>query len=112
MHQHHRETVQKPEACAKWTLGRILRSGAVRTGALLAAAAFATLLTVDLPVPAGRAEDAAAQPYVPASGKWIELGPQRPATATTSDRLQADLLQQAGVADPTARPVQDPRHRS
>jgi hypothetical protein len=61
---------------------------------LLAAAAFATLLTVDLPLPASRAADGAGTVrYVPASDKWIELGvPQRPAAAVMSDRLQADLL--------------------
>lgn len=85
---------QEIGTCAKWTLGRILRSGALRTGALLAAAAFATLLTIDLPLPASRAADGAGTvPYVPASDKWIELGvPQRPAAAVMSDRLQADLL--------------------
>ena len=88
------ETGQEIETCAKWTLGRILRSGALRTCALLAAAAFASLLTVDLPLPASRAADGAGTVrYVPASEKWIELGvPQRPAAAVMSDRLQADLL--------------------
>ena len=88
------KTGQEIGTCAKWTLGRVLRSGALRTCALLAAAAFATLLTVDLPLPASRAADGAGTvPYVPASDKWIELGvPQRPAAAVMSDRLQADLL--------------------
>jgi hypothetical protein len=88
------ETGQEIETCAKWTLGRMLRSGALRTCALLAAAAFAALLTVDLPVPTGRVADSpGAVPYVPASEQWIELGvPQRPAAAVISDRLQADLL--------------------
>ena len=106
---------RETETCAKWTLGSILRSGTLRTSALLAAAAFATLLTIDLPAPgSGVADDVAAvergapQPYVPASDKWIELGiPQRPATPPMSNRLQAELLQRSGatasVTDP-ARP--------
>src|SRR4029079_9612376 len=88
------ETGREIETCAKWTLGRILRSGALRTCALLAAAAFATLLTVDLPLPASRAADGAGTArYVPASDKWTELRvPHLRAAAVVSDRLQADLL--------------------
>jgi len=54
------------EACAKKTLGPV-----VRTGVLLMGAVLASILAVDLPVPAS---DRSAQPYVPASDRWIELG--------------------------------------
>ncbi len=90
---------RETETCAKRTLGSILR-----TGALLAAAAFASVLAVDLPIPAGRAGAGTAQPYVPASDTWIELGvPQRPAGLPGSDRPQADLLRAAAVASPAAQ---------
>jgi hypothetical protein len=107
------ESGQETETCAKWTLGRVLRSGALRTGALLAAAAFAALLTVDLPVPAGRAAvSPGAASYVPASDKWIELGaPQRPATRADSERLQAELLRLQG-AGATASPIDAARPQS
>jgi hypothetical protein len=60
-------------ACAKRTLGPI-----VRTGLLLSGAVLASVLAVDLP-----AADRAAEPYVPASGPWIELGAE--ATEEVSD---------------------------
>jgi hypothetical protein len=95
------------------------RSGGVlRTGALLAAAGFASLLMVDLPLPAsGATEDAkATRGYVPASDKWIELGvPQRPATSpwsrSASDRLQADLLDGAAVASRAPKTASDTKLR-
>ena len=60
------------ETCAKTTLG-----GRTRTGVLLMGAALACILSVDLPIPAGRAGDGQgpAQGYVPTSDRWIELGP-------------------------------------
>jgi hypothetical protein len=57
----------------------------VRTAALLIGAVLASILAVDLPVPA-------AEPYVPASGQWIALGadkasdPQALATTTLQQR--------------------------
>jgi hypothetical protein len=75
--------------CAKWTLG------VLRTGTLLAGAVFASMLMVDPPLPAGLAGDArgGAEPYVPASDRWIELGaPQnREAASPRAHRLEADL---------------------
>ena len=101
------------ETRAKWTSG-----GIARTGALLAAAAFASLLMVDLPIPASGATDdeKAAQRYVPASDKWIELGiPQNPAASrwpgSASDRLQADLRNRAAVASPAAEAARDTKPR-
>jgi hypothetical protein len=65
--------------CAKWTLGAVLR-----IGALLAALGFASVSTIDLPSLTN--SPGAAQPYVPASDKWIELGgvlePPEPASMT------------------------------
>jgi hypothetical protein len=101
------------ETPARWTSG-----GALRTGGLLAAAAFASLLMVDLPIPASSAADdeKAAPRYVPASDKWIELGiPQRPAASpwsgSASDRLQADLVDSAAVASPAAEVARDTKPR-
>ncbi len=101
------------ETCAKRTSRSVLR-----TGALLAAAGFASVLMVDLPIPASGATDGekAARPYVPASDKWIELGiPQRPAASpwsgSASDRLHADLLDRAAAVSPAAEAARDPRHR-
>ena len=95
------------------------RSGGVlRTGCLLAAAGVASLLMVDVPLPAsGATEDAkAARGYVPASDTWIELGvPQRPAASARSrsvpDRLQADLLDGAAAASPAAEAAPDAKPR-
>ena len=55
------------EACAKRTL-----VGVTRTGVLLTGAVLASILAVELPLPAGQAAEGAA--YVPASDRWIELG--------------------------------------
>jgi len=109
------QVVGRPETetCAKWTLG-----GVLRTGALLAAAAFASLFAVDLPLPAasGAGQPGVSQAFVPASDKWIELGaPQRPATTPTlrsgSTRLQADLTQRSAAVDPVAFPGRTPERR-
>jgi hypothetical protein len=110
------QVVDRPETetCAKWTLGGVLRSGVLRTGVLIAGAALASVLTVDLPLPASRATGGqdAAQPYVPASDKWIELGvPQRSAAPPRADRLQADLLQGAAAVDPAAEPAHRTQRR-
>jgi hypothetical protein len=53
--------------CAKGTL-----LGLTRTGGLLMAAVLASILLIDLPIPAGRVAEA--PPYVPAADSWIELG--------------------------------------
>jgi hypothetical protein len=86
------------ETCAKRTLG-----GRTRTGVLLMGAALACVLSVDLPIPAGRAGDGqgTAQGYVPASGRWIELGPSAdPAASRQPDPLTAEVLQRAAEAAP------------
>jgi hypothetical protein len=84
------------EPCAKRTL-----AGFARTGVLLMGAALAGILSVELPVPGGRAGHGqdAVQPYVPASGQWIELGP----SALPPDLLRLDLLQRAPVSSSAAR---------
>jgi hypothetical protein len=100
------DQVVEAKACVKWRSGGILR-----TGALLAAAAFASMLMVDLPVAASGADgEKADRSYVPAGDKWIELGaPQRPAASpwsgSASDRLHADLLRSpaADARDPKPR---------
>lgn len=77
---------RKTRTCAKWTLG------VLRTGTLLAGAAFASMLMVDPPSPAGCAA-ADSRGVVRASDKWIELGvPQHPAVSSPEARqLEADL---------------------
>jgi hypothetical protein len=94
------------------TLAKRRPGGVLRTGCLLAAAGVASLLMVDIPLPAsGATEDAkAARSFVPASDTWIELGgPQSPAASPRSapDRLQADLLDGAAVARPAAEEAPD-----
>jgi hypothetical protein len=96
------QVVSRPETgtFAGWTL-----EGILRTGGLLTAVVLASVLTVDLPIPTSRAADgqAGAQPYVPASDKWLDLGvPQRPAASAAIDRLHADLLNSAAAADRAA----------
>jgi hypothetical protein len=105
------QVVNRPETrtFAGWTLG-----GVLRTGGLLTAAVLASVLTVDLPIPTSRTADGqgGAQPYVPASDKWIELGvPQRPAASAATDRLQADLLNRAVPSDRAAPPGRAPVRR-
>jgi hypothetical protein len=56
-------------ACAKRT-----RAAVVRTAALLIGAVLASILAVDLPVPAA---NRSAEPYVPASERWIALGAEK-----------------------------------
>jgi hypothetical protein len=89
--------------CAKWTL-----AGRTRTGLLLMGAVLACVLSVDLPIPAGRAADGqgTAQPYVPASGDWIELGPSAgPEASSRRDPLTAEILRRAAVAEPSVVPT-------
>ena len=112
----HSESQTCSETRAKWTWG------VLRAGGLLAAAAFASMLMVELPIPASGAteDEKAAQRYVPASDKWIELGvPQHPAASprsgpwsgSASDRLQADLLDRAAVASSAAEAARDSKPR-
>jgi hypothetical protein len=54
------------EACAKGTLW-----GLTRTGGLILAAVLASILLIDLPIPAREPEP---PPYVPAAETWIEPG--------------------------------------
>ena len=96
------------------TRARRRPGGVLRTGCLLAAAGVASLLMVDVPLPAsGASEDAnAARRFVSASDRWIELGgPQSPAASPRSlsapHRLQADLLDGAAVAGPAAEAAPD-----
>jgi hypothetical protein len=87
--------------CAKRTL-----SGFTRTGALLMGAALAGILSVDLPIPAGQAGhgQGAAQPYVPASSQWIELGPSaRPVSPLPPDLLRLDLPQRTPASGSATR---------
>jgi hypothetical protein len=80
-------------------------SGLARTGVLLMGMAVASVLLVDLPIPAGRAADGqgASQPYVPASDRWIDLGvPQRPDNGPVADQVRRATAAPAapGTADP------------
>jgi hypothetical protein len=52
--------------CAKGTL-----LGLTRTGGLLMGAVLASILLIDLPIPAGGLAET--PPYVPAADSWIEL---------------------------------------
>lgn len=90
------------ETCAKRTLG-----GLTRTGVLLLSAVLACILSVDLPIPARRAADGQgpAQGYVPASDRWIELGPSADRESSRqADSLTAEILQHAPAAEPAAAP--------
>jgi hypothetical protein len=65
--------------------------GVARTGVLLMGMALASVLLVDLPIPAGRAADGpgAPQSHVPASERWIDPGvPQRPDIGPVSEQLR------------------------
>jgi hypothetical protein len=88
--------------CAKRTLG-----GRTRTGVLLMGAALACILSVDLPIPAGRAANGQGptQAYVPASDRWIELGPlAEPQASRQPEPLAAEVLQRA-AAEPAPGPA-------
>jgi hypothetical protein len=78
--------------------------GVARTGILLLAAALASVLLVDPPIPVGRAADGqgALQSVVPASERWIELGATRRAETALPASLQMALAADSGVA-----PVRD-----
>jgi hypothetical protein len=89
--------------CAKRTLG-----GLARTGVLLMGAVLVCILSVDLPIPAGRAADGQgpAQAYVPASGRWIELGPSADREASRQpDPLTAQVLQPRGGGRASVAPA-------
>jgi hypothetical protein len=97
------------ETCAKRTLG-----GLTRTGVLLMAAVLACILSVDLPIPAGRAADGQgpAQAYVPASDRWIELGPSAdPEASLQPDPLTVEILQRAAAAEPAVAPAHEEQER-
>jgi hypothetical protein len=75
---------------------------------LLMGAVLACMLSVDLPIPAGRAADSQgpAQAYVPASDSWIELGPSaHPEASGQPDPLTAEILQRAAAAEPAPGPA-------
>lgn len=98
------------ETCAKWTLG-----GFTRTGLLLMGAVLACILTIDLPIPTGRVAadgQGAAQPYVPASGNWIELGPSGDGAAAQPNPLAAEVLQRAAAAEPALAPAHQEQQRA
>ncbi|MBO0765708.1 MAG: hypothetical protein J2P50_14125, partial [Hyphomicrobiaceae bacterium] len=97
------------EPCAKWTLG-----GLTRTGLLLMGAALACISSVDLPNPTGWAAggQGAAQPYVPASGDWLELGLSgAPDASPRRDPLAAEILQHTAAAEPGVEPRQEAQRR-
>jgi hypothetical protein len=93
------------ETCAKRTLG-----GLTRTGVLLMGAVLACILSVDLPIPAGRAADGQGpgQGYVPASDRWIELGPSANREASRQpDSLTAEILERAAGGEPAVAPAHE-----
>jgi hypothetical protein len=107
---------RETETCAKATLRSI-----ARTGFLLMGGALASVLLVDLPVPAGRAADGqgATQSHVPASDKWIALGQSsraeapRPNLPDLQPQFEHGFLHEASLHEASGiDPVVAPYHRN
>ena len=71
-------------SCAKGTLWGLMPAGGLLLGAVLA-----SMLLIDLPIPAGRTTEA--PPYVSAAERWIEPG----AASPTGSPLEAAVVDAA-----------------
>jgi hypothetical protein len=83
--------------------------GLARTGGLIGAAVLASILTVDLPIAAGRAGEA--PPYVPAAETWIEpgLAAPRPDTSVEMEAVGHAATPRRTSARKTDRPAKERR---